>query len=176
MIDGTEKTVVVKVGDNLDIISKGVRKVSSNNDAVLVVNQPQTDGSAQFNAGGVVIGPGTARLAVDGEGGTLYTVTVKAELPEPDGASVLPPLTVDGSKTVMDATVGDMLNVVAKDATSVSTDNADVLQVSQPYSEGGPGTSEFNAGARVIAPGTATLTVKSDTGTLYTVTINAIAK
>ena len=76
-IDG-QKTESVKVGDNLNVITKGVTEVKTNNAEVLEVSQPSDDGSAQFNAGAKVVGPGTAKLVVLGADGKLYVVKVTA--------------------------------------------------------------------------------------------------
>lgn len=77
-IDGKKTEVDATVGDTLDVISDGVTSVSTNNDAVLRVSQPHTDGSAEFNAGAEVVGAGTAKLTVTGATGGDYTVTVTA--------------------------------------------------------------------------------------------------
>lgn len=77
-IDGKDKQVDAAVGDTLDVITDGVTGVSTDNTEVLAVSQPRTDGSATFNAGAEVVGPGTAKLTVEGAGGDLYSVTVTA--------------------------------------------------------------------------------------------------
>lgn len=85
---------------------------------------------------------------------------------------VLPPIEIDGQKS-QEVTVGDFLNVTSKDVTKVSTDNAEVLKVSQPRDDGG---AQFNAGAEVVAAGTATFVVSGKDGELYSVKITAVEK
>ncbi len=66
--------------------------------------------------------------------------------------------------------VGNTLNVTTSNATTVATDNADVLRVSQP---GTDGSATFNGGAAVVGEGTATLTVSGKSGELYVVNVKA---
>lgn len=72
--------VSAKVGDYLNVTTPNVTKVTTNNAAVLDVSQPHSDGSAEFNGGAKVVGPGKAELVVYG-GITnleLYSVSVTA--------------------------------------------------------------------------------------------------
>lgn len=85
---------------------------------------------------------------------------------------MLPPIEIDGQKT-QEVAVGDTLNVISKGVTRVSTDNAEVLKVSQPRDDG---SAQFNAGAEVMAAGTATLVVSGKKGELYSVKITAVEK
>ena len=62
---------------------------------------------------------------------------------------MLPPIEVDGAAKE-EVSVGQTLNVITKNVTSVSTDNAEVLKVSQPSDDG---SAQFNAGAEVIGAG-----------------------
>ncbi len=83
---------------------------------------------------------------------------------------VLPPIPIDGQKKNETVKVGDVLNVVTDGVTEVSTDNAEVLEVSQPRDDG---LAQFNGGAKVLAPGSADLVVTGEKGELYTVVITA---
>lgn len=66
-----------RIGDNLDVVSPGVTGVSTDNEAVLEVSQPHTEGGASFNGGARVVGAGEAVLVVAGADGTeLYRVNV----------------------------------------------------------------------------------------------------
>lgn len=68
--------------------------------------------------------------------------------------------------------MGDFLDVTTPNVTKVTTDNAKVLKVSQPHSDG---SAEFNGGAQVIGKGTATLSVYGGitNGVIYTVNVTA---
>jgi hypothetical protein len=119
---------------------------------------------------------GAAALALAGCS-TSTTITTSSSSASPlmsespsSSTQVLPPVMIDGTKTSVDAKVGDTLDVTTKDTTKVSTDNATVLKVSQPNTEG---SAEFNAGAEVLAAGTAKLVVSGSSGELYTVTVTA---
>ena len=93
--------------------------------------------------------------------------------PSPSGMitdPVLPPIMIDGPETVL-ASVGTDLNVTTKDVTEVTTDNDTVLKVSQPRDDG---SAQFNAGAKVIGAGDATLTVKTSDGKSYDVEVIAV--
>lgn len=78
IVDGPE-TLTLKVGNTIDITTEGVTEVSTDNPQVLEVTQPSDDGSAQFNAGAVVVDAGEAKLTVSDESGELYVVDVFAE-------------------------------------------------------------------------------------------------
>ena len=80
---------------------------------------------------------------------------------------VLPPVFIDGP-TPVEAAVGDTLVVTSQGVVGVTTDNAEVLRVSQPTSDG---SAEFNAGAEAIAAGTAILTVQGENADLYEVEV-----
>lgn len=74
------ESITVKVGDYLNVTTPNVTKVSTDNASVLDISQPHSDGSAQFNGGAKVVGPGKANLVVYG-GITnleLYSVSVTA--------------------------------------------------------------------------------------------------
>ncbi len=82
---------------------------------------------------------------------------------------MLPPIEVDGAAKE-EVSVGQTLNVITKNVTSVSTDNAEVLKVSQPSDDG---SAQFNAGAEVIGAGNAVLTVSVKGGNDYKVEVTA---
>lgn len=85
-------------------------------------------------------------------------------------ASVLPPIFITGAGEQA-VKVGDALDVTTEGVTKVATDNPLVLEVSQPHSDG---SATFNAGGKVLAAGTAVLTVYGDGGAeLYRVTLTA---
>lgn len=71
---------------------------------------------------------------------------------------VLPPIIVDGTKKAMKATVGDTLDITVPNVKKVSTDNAEILKVTQAHDDG---SAEYNAGAEVLAPGKAVLTIET---------------
>ena len=73
-------TVNAKVGDNLNVITPDVTKVTGSDPAVMDVSQPYSDGSATFNGGAAIIGEGTATLVVYGGAANkeLYSVEVIA--------------------------------------------------------------------------------------------------
>jgi hypothetical protein len=67
----------VEVGAIIDVVSDGVERVDTSDDAVLSVTQPSDDGSAQFNAGATAVAEGDAVLSVYGEDDELlYEVDV----------------------------------------------------------------------------------------------------
>lgn len=68
---------------------------------------------------------------------------------------MLPPIMVTGHGDVQ-AKVGDTLVVTGDGVTQVRTDNARILEVSQPYATK---TAKFNGGAKTISTGTAHLYV-----------------
>lgn len=72
--------ISANVGTYLNVITPGVTKVTTDNPGVLEVSQPHSDGSATFNAGAKLIGPGTSKLTVIGgaTNSTMYAVTVSS--------------------------------------------------------------------------------------------------
>lgn len=84
---------------------------------------------------------------------------------------VLPPIPITKAEAIT-VKVGDTLNVTTPNVTKVTTNNAKVLEVSQPYSDG---SATFNGGAKVIGAGKATLTVFGGitNSEMYTVTVTA---
>lgn len=92
-----------------------------------------------------------------------------SESGSPIGGNVLPPIEIDGQKSET-VKVGDNLNVITDGVTRVKTNNAEVLEISQPSDDG---SAQFNAGAKVVGAGTAKLVVFGADGKLYTVTVTA---
>ena len=81
---------------------------------------------------------------------------------------MLPPIMVD-SKATVHAKIGDNVVVTTKDVSKVTINNAAVLTVSQPHTDG---SATFNAGAKVAANGQAQLFVYgSNQKLLYVVTV-----
>lgn len=67
----------------------------------------------------------------------------------------LPPIFITKAESIT-VKVGSFLDVTTPQVTKVTTDNARVLEVSQPYSDG---SATFNGGAKVIGAGQAKLRV-----------------
>lgn len=86
-------------------------------------------------------------------------------------SSVLPPIFITKAEDIT-VKVGDFLDVTTPNVTKVTTDNAKVLKVSQPHSDG---SAEFNGGAEVIGAGKAVLSVYGGitNGVIYTVNVTA---
>ena len=89
-----------------------------------------------------------------------------------EGSQVLPPIILEPGQTEATAKVGDFIVVKADDrlGTTIATDQPDVLSVQQAYDDE---TAEFNAGAEVLAPGNATITVTLPDGTSYDIAVTA---
>ena len=68
----------VAVGATLNVTTKDVTEVATDNDTVLKVSQPRDDGNAQFNGGAEVIAAGEATLTVTTSDGKSYDVEVTA--------------------------------------------------------------------------------------------------
>lgn len=94
--------------------------------------------------------------------------------PTTSGSSVLPPIPITKAEDVT-VKVGAFLNVVTPNVTKVTTDNPQVLEVSQPHSDG---SATFNGGARVLAPGKAILTVYGGitNSPMYSVNVTVIPR
>ena len=102
--------------------------------------------------------------------GSTAKATTTAPSATSGSASVLPPIFITGAGEQA-VTVGDALDVTTEGVTKVTTDNPLVLEVSQPHSDG---SATFNAGGKVLAPGTAVLTIYGAGGAeLYRVTLTA---
>lgn len=80
---------------------------------------------------------------------------------------VVAPIIVDGPEQ-LSVEVGAALDIVTDGVTEVSSSDERVLEVSQPSTDG---SAEFNAGARALVGGEATLTVSGEDGELYSVEV-----
>lgn len=88
-----------------------------------------------------------------------------------DGESqMLPPVIVEPGQTEATASVGDFIDIVVDqiEGTTVSTDNPEILMLSQAYDDG---SALFNPGAEALAPGNATITVTLADGTSYDIAV-----
>ena len=83
---------------------------------------------------------------------------------------MLPPIEITKAADVT-VDVGSVLVISTDGVTRITTDNADVLKISQPTTEG---DAKLNAGADVLSPGTATIDVYgADDAKLYDVNVTA---
>lgn len=89
-----------------------------------------------------------------------------------EGNQVLPPIILEPGQTQATAKVGDFIVVKADDrlGTTIATDQPDILSVEQAYDDG---SAEFNAGAEVLAPGNAIITVTLPDGSSYDIAVTA---
>ena len=89
-----------------------------------------------------------------------------------EGNQVLPPIILEPGETQATAKVGDFIVVKADDrlGTTIATDQPDILSVEQAYDDG---SAEFNAGAEVLAPGNAIITVTLPDGSSYDIAVTA---
>lgn len=78
IIDGAD-SISTTVGMALDVVTPNVSRAETDDDSVLDVSQPNSDGSAEFNAGATVVGAGEATLSVYQDDELLYEVQVSAE-------------------------------------------------------------------------------------------------
>lgn len=108
-------------------------------------------------------------LALAGCAGSTSDTTSASPTQEAN-TTVLPPIPVSSGGPLA-VKVGNNLNVITANVGSVDTNNETVLDVSQPYSDG---SASFNGGARVLAVGKATLTVRdTNDRVLYVVDVTA---
>lgn len=84
--------------------------------------------------------------------------TTSTETVMEEGAQMLPPVIIEVGQTEATAKVGDNLDIIVEDTagTTVSTDNPEVVELTQAKEEGG---AIFNPGGRALAPGTAVITL-----------------
>ncbi len=89
-----------------------------------------------------------------------------------EGSQVLPPIILEPGETEVTAKVGDFIVVKADDrlGTTIATDKPDIVNVQQAYDDA---SAEFNAGAEVLAPGNATITVTLPDGSSYDIAVTA---
>lgn len=81
---------------------------------------------------------------------------------------MLPPIMVDKASTVH-AKVGNTVVINSDGVTNITTDNANMLEVSLPHTDG---SASFNGGAKVLTTGQGKLTVYgANNKLLYVVTV-----
>ncbi|MDO8309037.1 MAG: hypothetical protein Q7V58_11860 [Actinomycetota bacterium] len=89
------------------------------------------------------------------------------------GAQLLPPVIIQSDQAEAQAKVGDLLDILVSDnelgAVEVTVDDPSLIEVSQAYEE--EGGAAFNPGGKVLAPGTAVLTISYGDGPTRTVTV-----
>ncbi len=83
---------------------------------------------------------------------------------------MLPPVMVEPGATTATAKVGDTIvfNQPNPAKTKISTDNSDVLEVTQGKDDG---SAVFNPGAKALKAGNATVTIVAADGTTSTVAV-----
>ena len=93
-----------------------------------------------------------------------------SETSEGGGSQLLPPVIVEPGQTEASARVGDFIDIVVEEieGTTVTTDNPEILKLSQAYDDG---SAIFNPGAEALAPGNATITVTLGDGTSYDIAV-----
>ncbi|MDP1876943.1 MAG: hypothetical protein Q8M17_05230 [Actinomycetota bacterium] len=88
-------------------------------------------------------------------------------------AQALPPVIIQSDQAEAQAKVGDFLDILVSDnelgAVEVTVDDPSLIEVSQAYEE--EGGAAFNPGGKVLAPGTAVLTISYGDGRTRTVTV-----
>lgn len=86
------------------------------------------------------------------------------------GSQLLPPVIVEPGQTEATARVGDFIDIVVEEieGTTVSTDNPEILMLSQAYDDG---SAIFNPGAEALAPGNAIITVTLGDGSSYDIAV-----
>jgi hypothetical protein len=94
-------------------------------------------------------------LAATGCSSSEPSSSASASASPTSNSQVLPPVEVSGPTNLIVDT-GAFLNVTTPEVSKVTTDNPAVLEVSQPRDDG---SAQFNAGAKVVSPGKATLAV-----------------
>ena len=87
-------------------------------------------------------------------------------------SQALPPVILEPGETQATAKVGDFIVVKAVQTagTTIATDKPDILKVQQAYEDG---SAIFNAGAQVLAPGSATITVTLPDSSSYQIAVTA---
>ena len=86
------------------------------------------------------------------------------------GSEVVPPIEITKASDVT-VDVGSVLVISTEGVTRISTDNPEVLKISQPTTQG---DAKLNAGADVISPGAAVIDVYgADDAKLYDVNVTA---
>ena len=98
--------------------------------------------------------------------------STSTETTSEENTQMLPPVIIEVGQTEATAKVGENLDIIVEDiaGTTVSTDNPEVVELTQAKEEGG---ALFNPGGKALAPGTAviTLTLPDMTETTITLTV-----
>jgi len=85
---------------------------------------------------------------------------------------MLPPIIINIDETSATAKVGDNLDILVADndiaGTTVSTDKPDLVELTQAHEDA---SATFNPGGRVLAPGTAVITVTNPDGSTRDITL-----
>ena len=96
-----------------------------------------------------------------------------ASVEESASGQALPPVIIQPDQAEAQATVGDFLDILVSDnelgAVEVTVDDPSLIEVSQAYEE--EGGAAINPGGKVLAPGTAILTISYGDGRTRTVTV-----
>jgi hypothetical protein len=96
--------------------------------------------------------------------------STSTETTSAENTQMLPPVIIEVGQTEATAKVGDNLDIVVEDiaGTTVSTDNPEVVELTQAKDEGG---ALFNPGGKALAPGTAVITLTMPDMTESTITL-----
>jgi hypothetical protein len=96
--------------------------------------------------------------------------STSTETTSAENTQMLPPVIIEVGQTEATAKVGDNLDIVVEDiaGTTVSTDNPEVVELTQAKEEGG---ALFNPGGKALAPGTAVITLTMPDMTESTITL-----
>ena len=96
--------------------------------------------------------------------------STSTETTSEENTQMLPPVIIEVGQTEATAKVGDNLDIIVEDiaGTTVSTDNPEVVELTQAKEEGG---ALFNPGGKVLAPGTAVITLTLPDMTESTITL-----
>jgi hypothetical protein len=96
--------------------------------------------------------------------------STSTETTSEENTQMLPPVIIEVGQTEATAKVGDNLDIIVEDiaGTTVSTDNPEVVELTQAKEEGG---ALFNPGGKALAPGTAVITLTMPDMTESTITL-----
>lgn len=96
--------------------------------------------------------------------------STSTETTSEESTQMLPPVIIEVGQTEATAKVGDNLDIIVEDiaGTTVSTDNPEVVELTQAKEEGG---ALFNPGGKALAPGTAVITLTLPDMTESTITL-----
>ena len=96
--------------------------------------------------------------------------STSTETTSEENTQMLPPVIIEVGQTEATAKVGDNLDIIVEDiaGATVSTDNPEVVELTQAKEEGG---ALFNPGGKALAPGTAVITLTLPDMTESTITL-----